>query len=876
MTKVLNETDKLSFILTQYGLERVAEALADTTVEINLSKIKVGDANFEYYTPTVEQTELIHPIPDGSFYIIDKELLEDNLTVSLHTIFPESLENCEIREVGIYETVDDVDHLFAISTQQPLLKPLKSLRYFIAVDYYAFLKAQNLAEIYDRIVIDTEHAPVTKEDYDNLMSTILFSESNLMEQINGNTRVIGLNRARQLEEKINEVKTNFSYDATYNTLSNLLNFINPNNLFAYWTFDYNRTNSFVNTITDISSNSRNLSSSNPLSSIGRTYKGLMPFLNYASPEYFSLDQGYQTTRFNNYLFVIHGSPNLEEGIIADLSYDNYATIKNTYIPDVSDWSMNFNFSFSYPTEEEEGETIYSLIAEADKTQPILNFGTPNTVEASLNITQTEESGVLSNKADLFVKVGDGTNWVATLVAEDVSSESLHEITLTYTNGTYKLIESETEHDTAEVTAPSNYTGTITLGRANITNTIYMINSMDLNKFSINSKDDVVISGTVYENYNDITLLNDSRTSDISFSMGFVIEPVAPETTRTLLARSDYSSNSHIFEITEKSDNSLEIKLFASTTNYLTFTSGVGTVPSTAHSLIFSYSHITKEITTYIDGNLVPMIKTETGEYTHMNASPTKLYIFSCTPDPTIWADDDNNPTELFYENGDPVTLDEKYNIEDGKVLIDGQECTYNATKNISYNYYAWKYVGSSQTYTIYTRTLDITADTELWSGVDTPNTDTSYAITPTVHNTYVVTYLNQEMTRSSGDDIPGVTHYAFTDTNQETVEICTNSYDNPTVLYTIDGELYRGDDWKIIDSNIYYKEFQAFNTSTNELPYIPLTSYVSGTHGEPLQLIDSKVGIIFIVKEALNKNNMRSLSLMLNATMGQNPCTEQK
>ena len=601
----------------------------------------------------------------------------------------------------------------------------------------------------------------------------------------------------------------------------------------------------------------------------------MPFLNYASPEYFSLDQGYQTTRFNNYLFVIHGSPNLEEGVIADLSYDNYAAIKNTYIPDVSDWNMNFNFSFSYPTEEEEGETVYSLIAEADKTQPILNFGTPNTVEASLNITQTEESDVLSNKADLFVKVGDGTNWVATLVAEDVSSESLHEITLTYANGTYKLIEGETEHDTAEVTAPSNYTGTITLGRASITNTIYMINSMDLNKFSINSKDDVVISGIVYENYNDITLLNDSRTSDISFSMGFVIEPVAPETTRTLLARSDYSSNSHIFEITEKSDNSLEIKLFASTTNYLTFTSGVGTVPSTTHSLIFSYSHITKEITTYIDDNLVPMIKTETGEYTHMNASPTKLYVFSCTPDPTIWANSDSNPTELFYENGDPVTLGEKYNIEDGKVLIDGQECTRNAEKDITnIHYYEWKYVGSSQTYSVYTKTLDIEKNTKLWSGIDTLYTGTEFKVERNVQNEYVVTYSGIEATRGS-DDLSD-THYAFTDTNQETVEICANSYDNPTVLYTIDGELYRGDDWKIIDSNIYYKEFQAFNTSTNELPYIPLTSYVSGTHGEPLQLIDSKVGIIFIVKEALNKNNMRSLSLMLNATMGQNPCTEQK
>lgn len=872
MTKVLNETDKLSFIITQYGLNRITQALADTTVQINLTKIKVGDANFEYYVPTLAEfnspkSDLRHLIPDGSFYIIDKELLEDGLTISLHTIFPENLENCEIREVGIYETVNDVDYLFAVSTQQPLLKPLKSLRYFIAVDYYAFLKSQNLSEIYDQIVIDTEHTPVTKEDYDNLMSTILFSESNLMEQINGNTRVIGLNRARQLGEKITEVKTNFSYDSTYNTLSNLLNFINPNNLFAYWTFDYNRTNSFINTITDISSHSRNLSSSNPLSSIGRTYKGLMPFLNYTSPEYFYLDQGYQTTRFNSHLFIIHGSLDINEGTAYSFSYDNYITIKNTYIPNTNKWNLNFNFNFSYPTEETE-------LAEADKTQNIIEFGTPNTIKAYLDITQTEESGVYTNVADLKVQVGNGVEWLDTLTIENISANAIHEITLTYENGTYKLKEGETEHDTATISAISNYTGTITLGKAEVPKENYMINSMNLNNFSVNSNDEIVISGTIYENYNDITLLNDSRTSDISFSMGFVIEPLAPETTRTLLARSDYSSGSHIFEINEKSDYSLEIKLFTNATNYLTFTSEINTIPSTVHSLIFSYSHLTEEITAYVNGNLISMTRTETGDYTHMNASPTKLYIFSCTPDPTIWANSAINPTQLFDENGDPVELSEKYNIDNDKVYIDGFECRVNPSKDISYTYYQWTYTGSSLAQSVYTKTLDIERDTKLWEDIDTPYTGTEFKIERNTENEYVVTYSGIEVARGSEDKSD--THFAFTDFDQGAEEICANSYDNPTVLYTIDGELYRGDDWRIVDSDVYYKEFKALNTGTKELPYIQLTSYISGTHGEPLQLINSKVGVIFILKEALNKNNMRSLSLMLNAAMGQNPCTEQK
>ena len=75
MSQVVNNTDKLTFILTSYGLGRVAEALMDKEVTIMLSKVKVGDANFEYYTPKETAEDLKHPIEDGEFYIIEKDLL---------------------------------------------------------------------------------------------------------------------------------------------------------------------------------------------------------------------------------------------------------------------------------------------------------------------------------------------------------------------------------------------------------------------------------------------------------------------------------------------------------------------------------------------------------------------------------------------------------------------------------------------------------------------------------------------------------------------------------------------------------------------------------------------------------------------------------
>lgn len=414
MTKVLNDTDQLTFILTTYGLRRVAEALSNPNEDLNISKIKVGDANFEYYEPTENQEELVHPIPDGSFYIVEKELLEDELTVSFHAVIPETFQNQEIREVGIYETVDEVDKLFAISTQQPLLKPLISLNYLISVDYYAFLKSQNLANVYDQIVLNPDTQLVTQEDLEKLMSTILFTESNLMEQINGNTRVIGLGRIEQLQAKVNQDKINFGYLASYNNYTNLLNFTRTANIEGYWLFNYPRRVNSSSSVVDIGPKGINFSTNMLITNYTRVYRGSMPMLTFSSPNYFKLN-----------------------------------------LP----------------------------IVDGDNT---LNF-------------------VEDNK-------------------------------------------------------------------------------------------------------------------DISFTMAFAIEPLGTAT-RTLLARSNYSTYQHIFEVNELNDGSLQIKLFTDETHYISFESTINVVPQKPHSVIFSYNADNKTIDAYVGGRKIDLIATNNG-YTHMADIPS--------------------------------------------------------------------------------------------------------------------------------------------------------------------------------------------------------------------------------------------------------------
>ena len=428
MAQVINSTDYLTFILTQYGLNRVGEALANPNEDLNISKIKVGDANFTYYEPTEAQTELVHLIPDGDFYIIEKELLEDNLTVSFHAIFPETFQNAEIREVGIYETIDGVDYLFAVSTQQPLLKPYMDLNYLISVDYYAFLKAQNLAEVYDQIVLNPDNQLVSGEDLENLMSTILFTEDNLMDQIHDNTKILGLNRVQQLQEKMDKDKSDFGYVASYNNYVTLLDYLDSSSkVLGYWLFNYPRRISPSASIIDIGPNGYNFSTNTVSNSYLRVFNGIMPMLSFT----------------NGYFYL----------------------------------------------EDNEG---------------VLDFYNPLTEE------------------------------------------------------------------------------------------------------------------------------------DISFSMLFAVEPHDWTTTRTLLARSNYSSGAggtHVFEVNELPNKSLEVKFFTDNSNYITYTSEANIIPDKAHSVLISYdaTSLLNKLTVYVSAKETDITETTTGTFTNLcrgTALPLTSFITS--------------------------------------------------------------------------------------------------------------------------------------------------------------------------------------------------------------------------------------------------------
>lgn len=660
MAEIVN-TDPLILVLTQYGLSRIAEAMAEPTVVLNLTKIRFGSGeNNEYYTPSESQTSLKGDL-GLEFYVYRKELLEDGLTTSFYTMIPEKTGGFDIREVGLYETVDGVDYLFAVGTQQPLVKPTTASNYFIAVDYYIFLKSANLATVYDQIHLDSDHALVTGEDFEEMLRTFLFADANLMTQIGNNSRIIGYNRATQLYERMVANKTSYSYLTLYKNYLSVIDMATADNIFSFWVFDFSRRLEEQNSIVDLSKNENYLSLSVPITSIKRVYNGFMSMFSFTTENFF------------------------------------------------------------------------------------LSSDTP------------------------------------------------------------------------------------------------------------------------------VRLFNETTNEDIPFAIAFALNPLSEGETRTLLAKSNYATNTHTFEFTELANRSLQAKFFTDNDNYVTFTSDTNVVPQGCHSVIFFYDNEEQKLSAFVNSNKVNFAKVETGVYTHMTEIPGTLYGFTCNPSFIIYSDSDVLPTEILNADGTPYTGSD-WTIADNVLKYDGNAATYSAEDNtITKDLYAWNYNDGEYDHTVYTETLNIDPSVTLYNSDFTEETSGHFVVVRS-GSTWIMQYDGNNAPQDPSMNIPSYILFAWKYT-VSSQNIWANKQTYPTTLYDENGDIYMGNDWYITGSQIFYLgNLATYNSDITKQTFTPnLTSYITDEHGNISQPINSEVGLISIIKAKLPEEEIRALSLLLCATMGMNP-----
>lgn len=237
-------------------------------------------------------TTLGSEIPNGIIYISNKSIDEETGIVSLSATVPEEFNACDIRELGLYETVGGVDHLFAICTFQVIPKPTMDTNHRIAVQFNMNLKSQNLASYYDNIVLDPNNNYATVDELEDIQESLLFVESNLAEQISKNTHHIGLNRAQQLYEQMEEDKEKYASFAASTTYTNFLNATALENVKSFWVFQHTNDLTQTVSIADLSVSRYNLETNKLVTLYDRGYQGLCSYLDFPAPNYYRLNKVY--------------------------------------------------------------------------------------------------------------------------------------------------------------------------------------------------------------------------------------------------------------------------------------------------------------------------------------------------------------------------------------------------------------------------------------------------------------------------------------------------------------------------------------------------------------------------------------------------------
>lgn len=296
-------TQNLYWVFTKYGRNRLINFIPGD--KLYLYNVRVGEYNwyedpngylqggyseagFKDYFENTEDAMLGQVITDGVFSIISKSMLSDD-RVMLSAIVPETFGNCTIREFGIYETVDGKDHLVAICTMQGLYKPATDTNHFMSNRFNAILASKALANQYDAIVLNPDSNYATLEQIVEFQDNLLFVETNLVEQISNNTHIIGLNRAQQLYEKIQDDKAKFANFAASTTYANFLNATALENIPAFWVFKHNKSLSRSSTISDLGIQGINLGADLLSIQYEQGYEGICSWLNFIGRNHYRLE-----------------------------------------------------------------------------------------------------------------------------------------------------------------------------------------------------------------------------------------------------------------------------------------------------------------------------------------------------------------------------------------------------------------------------------------------------------------------------------------------------------------------------------------------------------------------------------------------------------
>lgn len=544
---------KLEWIITQHGKDRITELLNNPDSKIRITRMGIGQSS----ESTPQQRELNGGLLDEIEVYIpirDKGLAEDREnTVYFKAFIEEDMSGFEIAELALYDEVVEngvtTEKMFAIGVGQPIAKPRLEDNYVYSIQYTLFIESTNLLEVYDRIELDPANEFLKETDMETLYRTVIYLEGNLAEQIGNNTHIIGLNRARQLDELISKTQIHYNSAAIANYYSSLVSSVEDiSDIMSFWSFHYLSNFGMNRTIKDFSTYLNYLNTNNIIANYPQEYECLMSTLNFSNGNYFYL---------NPIRSAISMSKDLEIGDVIDhtmIDDITYSVSKAAWLTKAGEKSESYVKS---------NIIMYYLKGDDATLHPVIvdHQVIPNTIELELD----SETGL----PHIGPKGFGPHTWEFDLASQTWTCDDIHS---TIDEGTFINQVVRYKNVVGHEDEPP-------LDRTRIT-----IN-VDLEK---TPEDGMCISLT--GNRFDLIKYNAGNVPmDSPFTFIASLKHNQLGNRNTLLAQSDYFQGIHNFEIVKNEDDAIEVTVFSTRDDmYVKFTTSEHAVADKFYNLIVIY------------------------------------------------------------------------------------------------------------------------------------------------------------------------------------------------------------------------------------------------------------------------------------------------
>ena len=289
---------ELKWVITEYGKRRITELLSNPEERVRISVMQIGDDNSgepkdrEYQDQLGSGNgKLFHQV-GADIPVYEKGISEvrEN-TVYFKATIGEELSGFNICEMALYEERNGELKMFAVGTGEPLAKPDIELGYLITIDYTLNIESANLLTVYDQIELNPNNEFLKKADIEGIFKTMLYVEGNLAVQIGGNTHILGLNRAQQLNDIISNTKLLYSSTCLANYYANMSNSVTDlSKIIGFWSFAYTDVYGVRSNIKDFSPSNCNFSTNTNLGTLPQEYIGAFSSLQFDKNTYFYLDK----------------------------------------------------------------------------------------------------------------------------------------------------------------------------------------------------------------------------------------------------------------------------------------------------------------------------------------------------------------------------------------------------------------------------------------------------------------------------------------------------------------------------------------------------------------------------------------------------------